>query len=245
MRQLTGSSAAVLLFTIWWLVQLQQLPTAAALSECSEATVQGITRFPIGSCTWPKQPPVPKQNSIHLLGAASGTFPGVLLSAPSNSTPTLDGPTAGDHHGFVLSTVQMHGSRCGPAVSTGVRNTLYSTCCVNTMRRPTLQVSAGALCNCYWCHAGMNLTIKRMMLLNVTVAPPANSSTGPKLLPQGLFAVPVSYLSLQDVRFSVPVPIFQQYLSFFQKDLFTVKSKQDGGVGMHTVSICSAAGPNQ
>jgi hypothetical protein len=87
----------------------------------------------------------------------------------------------------------------------------------------------------------MNLTIKRLVLLNVTVAPPANSSTGPKLLPLGLFAAPVSYLSLQDVRFSVPVLIFQQYLSLFQKDLFTVKSKKDGGVGMHTVSICSAA----
>jgi hypothetical protein len=102
MWQLPGSSAAGLLFTIWWLVQLQQLPTAAALSECSETTVQGVTRFPIGSCTWPKQPPVPKQNSIHLLGAASGTFPGVLLSAPSNSTPSPGGSTAGDHRSLVV-----------------------------------------------------------------------------------------------------------------------------------------------
>jgi hypothetical protein len=92
--------------------------------------------------------------------------------------------------------------------------------------------------------AGLSLTIKRLMLLNVTVALPANSTTGPKLLPLGLFAAPVSYLSLQDVHFSVAVPIFQQYLSFFQKDLFTVKSKQDGGLGMHTVSpCCSAAVP--
>jgi hypothetical protein len=71
------------------------------------------------------------------------------------------------------------------------------------------------------------------MLLNVTVAPP--SSSAPKLLPLGLFSTPVTNLSMMDVRFSVAPEMFQQYLEFFSKNLLAVRTKNDGGVGMHTV----------
>lgn len=87
------------------------------------------------------------------------------------------------------------------------------------------------------CCAGLSLSIKRLVLLNVTVAPLASTTNSPKLLRLGLFAQPVTNLTLVDVRFSVPPDIFQQYLAFFGKFLLAVKTKSDGGVGMHTVSL--------
>ena len=85
------------------------------------------------------------------------------------------------------------------------------------------------------CCAGLTLSIKRLVLLNVTVAPLASATHSPKLLPLGLFAQPVTNLTLVDVHFSVPPDIFQQYLAFFSTFLLAVKTKSDGGVGMHTV----------
>jgi len=87
-----------------------------------------------------------------------------------------------------------------------------------------------------WCLTkGLSLSIKRVVFLNTTVAPPTNT-TAPKLLPLGLFSTPVTNLSMMDVRFSVPPDMFQQYLTFFSKYLRAVRTKHDGGVGMHTVS---------
>jgi hypothetical protein len=88
--------------------------------------------------------------------------------------------------------------------------------------------------------AGLRLTIKRLMLLNVTAIPPTDSTSAPKLLPLGLFTVPVSHLSLHDVILSVPVPVFEQYLSFFREHLVASQSKDASIGGMHTVSACSA-----
>jgi hypothetical protein len=81
-------------------MQLQLPPTTAAavapLPECSELTVHGVTPFPIGNCAWPQQPPVPKQNSIQLLGPASGDFPGVVLTQSASGATTKSRPSSGD-----------------------------------------------------------------------------------------------------------------------------------------------------
>jgi hypothetical protein len=63
------------------------------------------------------------------------------------------------------------------------------------------------------------------------------NSSSPKLLPLGLFSTPITNLSMMDVRFSVSPEVFQQYLTFFSKFLLTVRTKTDGGVGMHTVRV--------
>lgn len=114
---------------------------------------------------------------------------------------------------------------------------------------PALGVSAalshlGPVCACCAVASvavlGLRLTIKRLVLLNVTVAP--SNSSAPKLLPLGLFSTPVTNLSMMDVRFSVAPEIFQQYLEFFSKYILAVRTKTDGGVGMHTVSCFGAGG---
>lgn len=55
------------------------------------------------------------------------------------------------------------------------------------------------------------------------------------MLPLGLFSTPVANLSMMDARFSVSPEVFQQCLAFFSRFLLTVRTKTDGGVGMHTV----------
>lgn len=81
--------------------------------------------------------------------------------------------------------------------------------------------------------------MKRLLLLNVTLAPPTQAS-GPKLLPLGMFSPAPTNLSMMDVRMAVNSTVFQQYLTFFSKHLRDVRTKDDGGIGMHTVRISAA-----
>lgn len=76
--------------------------------------------------------------------------------------------------------------------------------------------------------------MKRLFLLNVTLSAPSQGP-GPKLLPLGLFSTAPTNLSMMDVRLAVGPAAFQQYLAFFSKYLRAVRTKDDGGVGMHTV----------
>jgi hypothetical protein len=89
----------------------------------------------------------------------------------------------------------------------------------------------GAVC----CSAGFELSLKRLLFLDVTLASP-NDTAFPKLLPMGLFSTAPSRLSMMDVRLAVAPATFQQYLSFFSAHILAVRRKDDGGVGMHTVS---------
>jgi hypothetical protein len=47
---------------------------------------------------------------------------------------------------------------------------------------------------------------------------------------------------MMDMRLTVDPAVFQQYLEFFSSHLRAVKTRDDGGVGMHTVRCCSCSG---
>lgn len=85
--------------------------------------------------------------------------------------------------------------------------------------------------------AGFTLTIKRLLLRNVTLAAATDTST-PTFAPLGLFSGVPEELSMMDVRLAVNSKDFQDYLAFFSKHLRAIRTKDDGGVGMHTVSSC-------
>lgn len=62
--------------------------------------------------------------------------------------------------------------------------------------------------------AGYILTLRRLVLANVTLAKPDTGGV-PTLWPLQLFAAPPTNLSMADVRLIVPDDDFQSYLAFF------------------------------
>lgn len=88
--------------------------------------------------------------------------------------------------------------------------------------------------------AGKQLTIKRLLLRNMSLSPAATPSANPgpvpKLLPLGLVPGVPSKLSLVDVRLAVNDQDFIDYLALFQRQLPTHGSAVDTGARMHTVS---------
>lgn len=83
--------------------------------------------------------------------------------------------------------------------------------------------------------ADFSLTLKRMVLRKLTLAPPSGAGGLPRLLPLGLFAAVPRSLSLYDVRMVVGEKEFQEYLGFFRQQLRTSRDVTSAGPTMHTV----------
>lgn len=90
---------------------------------------------------------------------------------------------------------------------------------------------------CFNCvmYADFSLTLKRMVLRKMTLAPPTGAGGLPRLLPLGIFAAVPRSLSLFDVRMVVEEKEFQEYLGFFRQQLRTSRDATAAGPTMHTV----------
>lgn len=90
--------------------------------------------------------------------------------------------------------------------------------------------------------AGRHLTIKRLLLRNMSLSPaaatPSAGSTGPvpRLLPLGLVSGVPFKLTLVDVRLAVSDADFKEYLGLFLRELSTSESAVNTGARIHTVS---------
>lgn len=87
-------------------------------------------------------------------------------------------------------------------------------------------------CVLHACHlcAGFSLTLRRLVLVNVTLAPVLQNATLPPLWPMGMFEAPGESLAIADVRFVVADSDFQQYLGL-------VRSLPDSAVQYYTVGV--------
>jgi len=219
----------------WLCLLLVIIPPAAAaglLPACPSDAVRGRTRFTDPNCAWntPQLPPQP--SSLQLLGTLSGgVFPAITVGA-SNSSAAAEQAVPGV---FFLACAVWHLCCSFSRVfSFGICIQLHSlagTCsCV--------QMDGAACCAASTLpSAGFTLTIKRLLLRDVTLAAATDTST-PTFAPLGLFSGVPEELSMMDVRLAVNSKDFQDYLAFFSKHLRAIRTKDDGGVGMHTVSSC-------
>lgn len=104
---------------------------------------------------------------------------------------------------------------------------------------------------CVSLRAGYTLSLKRLTLFNTTFAAGSGSNSNssnesgssamPKLLPLGLVSMPPTKLFMMDVRMAVDSGEFQRCLAFFSGHLRTIRTADDGGVGMHTVRRLQSA----
>jgi hypothetical protein len=78
------------------------------------------------------------------------------------------------------------------------------------------------------------LTLKRLVLRKMTLAPASGAGGLPRLLPLGLFHEVPRSLSLYDVRMVVDDKMFAEYLAFFRSQL---RSSRDATPGPSIVTV--------
>lgn len=94
--------------------------------------------------------------------------------------------------------------------------------------------------------ADFTVTLKRLVLRGMQLAPASGAGGLPRLLPLGLFPAVPRHLAFYDVRMVVEPNVFQEYLTFFRQQLRTTRETAGAGPSIHTVSkgsVLIAAAP--
>lgn len=191
--------------------------SASHLQSCRPVFTNGEFTIP-SDCVWPEQETVPAKRVIIQAvqtPRALGNLPAMNLAVDADT-----GPAAG-RQGTVASV-------CSPP------GTTVLLAAADAAGQPSPHSVHNCPCAAASAHADFSLTLKRLVLRKMALAPASGAGGLPRLLPLGLFHNVPRELSLYDVRMVVDDNVFAEYLAFFRSQL---RSSRDATPGPSIVTV--------